>query len=89
MMEIDLTPLMEMDTQYEQIILDVVNHFQCDWDDKVHDSYGRLVKQFREYEKQVKAVRLEADKAKHEVEALRINEIDSKTDALCEEARSV
>ena len=40
----DLTPLSKNDAEYEELVSSVSEHYKCEWDDAVHDSYGIYVK---------------------------------------------
>ena len=40
---INLSPLGKNDTEFQKIALSIEERFRCDWNDSIHDSYGRYV----------------------------------------------
>ena len=89
MKEINLTPLKEIDVQYEKITEMLDAKYQCDWDDAIHESYGRYVVQLQEMAKDVKAIRCKVETLQKEVEELRIDDLMGNPDSLCREADTV
>ena len=89
MKEINLTPLKDIDVQYEKITETLDTKYKCDWDDSVHESYGRFVTQLREMAKDVKTIRCRVETLQKEAEELKIEELVGKADALCREADAV
>ena len=89
MININLTPLKDNDSEYEKLATVVSNRFKCDWDDGVHDSYGVYVKQVEERARQIRTIRCKAEALVKEAEGLRIDEQISKSKILCREADSV
>jgi chaperonin cofactor prefoldin len=89
MKAINLTSLKEIDEQYEKITEKLNERFKCDWDDSIHESYGKLVVQLREMSKDVKKIRCKVETLQKEVEELKIDDLMCKADALCREADAV
>lgn len=86
MKEIDVSSLKDIDVQYERLSSQVEEHFKGDWDDPVHDSYGRYVKQVKGCSERLKYIRSRAETLSQEVAALKIDELRNKSDMLCREA---
>lgn len=85
----DLTPLANNDAEYEKLVLEVSEHYKCEWDDTVHDSYGIYVKQVQESSRSVRVIRCKAEVLAKEAESLGIDELIWKAKVLCKEAESV
>jgi hypothetical protein len=86
---VDLTPLKNNDTEYERLAASVSEHYKCEWDDVVHDSYGVYVKQVGERSRSIREIRCKAEVLAKEAEDLKIDELIRKTEILCREADSV
>ncbi len=86
---VDLTPLKNNDTEFEKLASAVTEHYKCDWDDAVHDSYGIYVKQVQERTRAIRVIRCKAEALAKEAEALRIDELARKAVNLCREAGNV
>lgn len=89
MKTVDLTPLKNNDTEYEKLAATVSEHYKCDWDDAVHDSYGVYVKQVNEKSRSVRVIRCKAEALAKEAEGLRIEELIRKAASLCREAGDI
>ena len=89
MKAIDLTQLKDIDIQYEKSTETLANKYTCDWDDSVHESYGRFVAQLQEMAKEVKTIRCRVETLQKEAEELRIEDLLNRADALCREADAV
>lgn len=86
---VDLTPLKNNDTEYERLTASVSEHYKCEWDDAVHDSYGIYVKQVQESARLVRILRCKAEELAKEAEELGIDDLIEKAVHLCEEAGNV
>lgn len=86
---VDLTPLKNNDAEYERLVSEVSDHYKCDWEDAVHDSYGVYVKQVQERSRAIRVIRCKAESLAKEAEALRIDELATKAVTLCREAESI
>lgn len=86
---IDLTPLEKNDTQYERLAASVFEHYKCEWDDAVHDSYGIYVKQVEERSLAVRVIRCKTEALAKEAEGLKIDELVRKAAMLCREAGGI
>lgn len=89
MSEIDLSPLKENYTQYDSLASVVEEKYKCSWDDVVHDSYERYVKQIREYANEIKTVNDKAESILREIKEMDIPELISHANDLCEEVEEV
>lgn len=89
MKQYDLTPLMDNDIEYGKTIEAAEKNYKCAWDDKVHDSFLRYVKQVQDYSRRVHVVRCKAETLEKELDGLRINEMITASDRLCREADSI
>ena len=89
MKAVDLTPLKNNDAEFEKLASAVTEHYRCDWNDAVHDSYGIFVKQIQERARSIRAVRCKAEELAKEAEGLKIDELIRKAANLCREAENV
>ena len=89
MRTVDLTPLINNDHEYEKAYLNISKKYKCNWDDTVHDSYLRLVKDIQEYSSNIHRIRCKAESLEKEAEALNIDSMMIKADNLCREANSI
>lgn len=85
----DLTPLKSNDVEYGEAVESVVEYYRGDWDDEIHDSYMRYVKQVQEQSQKIHVIRCKAETLKKEVEGLNVEELKQIADSLCREADSV
>ncbi len=89
MKAVDLTPLKNNDAEFEKLASAVTDHYKCDWNDAVHDSYGIFVKQVQERSRSIRVVRCKAEELAKEAEGLKIDEQIRKAASLCREAENV
>lgn len=89
MKAVDLTPLKNNDAEFEKLASAVTDHYKCDWNDAVHDSYGVFVKQVQERSRSIRVVRCKAEELAKEAEGLKIDEQIRKAASLCREAENV
>lgn len=89
MRTVDLTPLINNDHEYEKAYLNISEKYKCNWDDTVHDSYLRLVKDIQEYSSNIHRIRCKAECLEKEIEALNVDSMMTKADSLCREANSI
>lgn len=85
----DLTPVRNNDVEYKKAAEAVAEHYKGAWDDKIHDSYLRYVKQIQEQSHKVHMIRCKAETLEKEVEGLKIEEQQKKAEGLCREADSI
>ena len=86
---VDLTRLINNDTRFKEETNKVEERYRCDWDDVVHDSYLRYVRQQKERAESIHSIRCKAESIVKEVEELKINDMLAKAKALCEETSSL
>ena len=89
MRTVDLTPLINNDHEYEKAYTNVSDKYKCSWDDAIHDSYLRLVKDIQEYSISIHRIRCKAESLEKEAEALNVDSMMTKADGLCREANSI
>lgn len=89
MKTVDLTPLKNNDVEYEKLASAVADHYKCDWNDSIHDSYGIYVKQVQKRTRSIHIIRCKAEELAKEAEELKIDEQVSKAADLCKEAENI
>jgi hypothetical protein len=89
MKNIDLSPIKNLNNQYNIIVDTIESHYKCEWDDRVHDSYLSFIRQLLELKSQVKKIRSNAEILEKEVDNLKLEEIKNKSEILCKEADSI
>lgn len=86
MRAIDLSPLKNNDAEFQKITTAISEKFKCDWDDSIHDSYGKYVSFSQQCSQDVRAIRCKAESITTEVEALEIENLKNRAAGLCKEA---
>ena len=89
MKTIDLSPLKNNDAEFQKVTEIISERFKCDWDDSIHDSYGRYVGHMQEHARKVKTIRCKAESLVTEAEALGIDNLIGRATALCREADAI
>ena len=89
MRTVDLTPLINNDHEYDKAYVNVSEKYKCNWDDSVHDSYLRLVKDIQEYSSNIHRIRCKTESLEKEAEALNVESMMTKAESLCREANSI
>lgn len=89
MKTVDIAPLTNCDHEYEKAFTNVSGKYKCNWDDPVHDSYLRLVKDIQEYSGNIHKIRCKAESLEKEAETLNVDSMMTKADILCREANSI
>lgn len=89
MKTVDITPIKEIDIQYEKAVANLSEKYKGEWDDAVHESYGRYVTQLQELGREVRNIRCKVETLEKEAEELRIDELIRKADSLCREADAI
>lgn len=89
MKTVDITPIKEIDIQYEKSIANLNEKYKGEWDDAVHESYGRYVSQLQDLSREVRDIRCKVETLEKEAEALQIEELTRKAEMLCKEADAV
>ena len=86
---VDLTPIINNDTEFEKLANSVSDRYKCEWDDSVHDSFGLYLKQVQDRAQTVRTIRCKAETIVKEVEELKIDDLVTKAEGLCKEADAV
>lgn len=89
MMNIDLTPLRGNDIEFEKLFSSVKELYACNWDDSVHDSYGRFVDQAQERSNALHTILCKAELLVNDIKDLDIDGLVEKAELLCKEAASI
>lgn len=89
MKNLDLSLLNDNDVQFEKFVAGVESAYKCDWDDPVHDSYSQYIKQIQELSREVRDIRCKVEALEKEADALDIDGLKKRTDALCREADAI
>ena len=85
----DITPLINNDGEYRQLADSLSERFNCEWDDVVHDSYERYVKDMGANSEKLHTIRCRAEALAKEVESVNIDELVRESECLCREADEV
>ena len=56
MRTIDLSSLKNNDSEYEKLIDSATDSYKGDWDDQIHDSYLRYLKQIQEQSRTIHVI---------------------------------
>ncbi len=89
MNEVELSPLRDNEIQFAKLVSDIEVKYNGNWDDAVHDSYGRYVKQVCDYAEGIKVIRQTAENIQREVGELNIPGLVEYVDVLRGEAESI
>lgn len=85
----DLSPLKNNDAEFQKITTAISEKFKCDWDDSIHDSYGKYVSFSQQCSQEVRSIRCKAESLTAEVEDLEIEKLKNRAAELCKEADAV
>lgn len=89
MKTVDVTPIRDINIRYEKSVSNLGEKYKGEWDDAIHESYGRYVTQLQELSREVKCIRCKVEVLEKEVEELKIEELVRKAEMLCKEAGEV
>lgn len=89
MKTVDITLIRDIDIQYEKSVSNLGEKYKGEWDDAIHESYGRYVTQLQELSREVKSIRCKVETLEKEAEELKIEELARKAEMLCKEADEV
>ena len=89
MKTVDVTPIRDINIRYEKSVSNLGEKYKGEWDDAIHESYGRYVTQLQELLREVKCIRCKVEVLEKEVEELKIEELVRKAEMLCKEAGEV
>ena len=85
----DFAPLIKNDIEYGKMVETVTRCYKKDWDDKIHDSYLRYVKQVQENFRKIHSIRCKAETLEKEAYDLKTKELQTIAEHLCTEADSI
>ena len=89
MKTVDLSPIINTDTEYRKYVDSVREHYTCEWDDAVHDSYSRFVKDVEEMSRRIHEIRSKAETLVTGTDALKVDDLIKTAGNLCTEAHAV
>ena len=89
MINVDLTPLKRIVSEFENLTVTLSEKYKSDWDDSVHASYSLYVKQVQERAREAKEICCKAEELVIETEKLNIEDLDKRAENLCREADTV
>lgn len=89
MKTVDISPLKDNDVEYGKLVSAVADKYKCEWDDTVHDSYGRYLSQIQENSRSVHTIRCKAEMIVQEMTNLKVDQISARVSSLCREADSI
>jgi len=89
MKTVDITPLKDNDVEYEKLVSAVAEKYKCEWDDAVHDSYGRYLSQIQENSRNIHGIRCKAEMIVQEMANLKTDQVGNRVNSLCKEADSI
>ncbi len=85
----DISPLKGNEEGFFKNVSDIEEHYKCEWDDPVHDSYHRYVKDNQEYARMISRIRSHAEDIVYYIDKLGIDEFRQQAERLCREADEV
>ena len=85
----DLSGFIECDQEYNRLYSVLEVKYNCEWDDKVHDSFAVYKSMIHRYADRINMTRHNAEKIKQEIETIESKNIIARCKDLCMEAESV
>lgn len=85
----DLSILIDCDQEYNRLYSVLEDKYNCEWDDKVHDSFARYKSMINRYSDRINMTRQNAENIKRKIEAIESKNIIERYKDLCAEAESV
>ena len=82
----DILSLKSNVDEYADLSMRLSNAYRCDWDDAVHESYGKYVIHVQEKEALLSKIYDESEKLIRQINELKIDVIIKKANSLCLEA---
>lgn len=89
MTNIDLSSLGLLDAEFASRTTALAERFQSEWDDDVHDSFSRYIKQVRDYQNEVHDIRTRTELILKAVEDLGVQDLCEKAMVLCQEVETI
>lgn len=89
MKNVDLSPLVSCEATYERASTNVSEKYNCAWDDAVHDSFWRFVRQVKEDGLKLHDTRTATELLEKAVDAHNVDALQSKSLALVKEAEAL
>lgn len=81
-----LSEIKKCDSEYNKLLSDLSNSYNCNWNDMIHDSYLNYLKQIQDIYAEIHSINCNMNVLNKELEYLHIDEIKNETDKLCREA---
>ena len=85
MREINISSIVNLDSQYQTIVDTTRTKYSCEWDDAVHDSFKRYVDEIQQYSEELRNIRKNTEINMQKIDELQIDNLVSKSDELCSE----
>ena len=85
----DLSKIKRCDSEYNKLLSDLSNSYDCNWNDPIHDSYLNYLKQIQDIHNEIHSINYDMNVLNKELEDLHIDEVKNETDNLCREADSI
>ena len=82
----DLTSLQKVDTEYRELSAAITESYRGDWDDSVHRSYNRYVKNVEQNSNRIHAVNRQSRQIIKAVASLNVERLSKRADELQREA---
>ncbi len=89
MKHVDLSPIISCDSAYEHASSNLTEKYNSAWDDAVHDSFSRFVRQIQENGRKLHDIRTSAKLLEEAVDAHAVDALQSKSLALAKEAEAL
>ena len=85
----DLNAFTECSREYSRLYSDLERQFDCEWDDKVHDSFAVYKNMIHKYSDRICAIKQNAEKLLIKIETIEAEGIIDRSKELVAEAESV
>ena len=85
----DFTPLKTNDVEYQNLVASVTEHYIGDWDDRIHESYMKYLKQVAEHSSKVNDIKCKIEAMEKEVCGFKTEELQIRAESLCREADAI
>ena len=86
---INIDRILRNDMEFAEISYNIENRYRCDWDDEIHDSFGRYVQAQKKASEDLHDIRESLYRMQIEVESMKIEALLAEIDDICLEARGL